>query len=50
MVQRAVAMGGTCTGEHGVGIGKQQFLKLEFGEAAIGVMRTIKAALDRTTF
>ena len=46
MVQRAVAMGGTCTGEHGVGIGKQQFLELEFGEAAIGVMRTIKAALD----
>lgn len=46
MVHRAVAMGGTCTGEHGIGIGKQKFLELEFGEAAIGVMRAIKAALD----
>ncbi|HEX5763948.1 MAG TPA: FAD-linked oxidase C-terminal domain-containing protein [Woeseiaceae bacterium] len=46
MVQRAIDMGGTCTGEHGIGIGKQKFLNLEFGEAAVALMRTIKAAVD----
>ena len=46
MVQRAIRMGGTCTGEHGVGLGKQKFLELEFGEEAIALMRTIKRALD----
>ncbi len=46
MVRRAIAMGGTCTGEHGIGIGKQKFLELEFGENAITLMRAIKAALD----
>jgi D-lactate dehydrogenase (cytochrome) len=46
MVQRAVRMGGTCTGEHGVGLGKQKFLELEFGEEAIALMRTLKSALD----
>jgi len=45
MVQRAIAMDGTCTGEHGVGYGKMDFLIAEHGEA-IGVMRTIKRALD----
>jgi D-lactate dehydrogenase (cytochrome) len=38
-------MGGTCTGEHGVGIGKLGFLRAEHGEA-IDVMRSIKLALD----
>jgi D-lactate dehydrogenase (cytochrome) len=38
-------MGGTCTGEHGVGIGKKKYLKAEHG-AALDVMRTIKRALD----
>ncbi len=45
MVERALAMGGTCTGEHGVGYGKMQSLVAEHGEG-IGVMRDIKRALD----
>jgi D-lactate dehydrogenase (cytochrome) len=45
MVTRALAMEGTCTGEHGVGYGKMDFLIAEHGEA-IGVMRMIKRALD----
>jgi len=46
MVARAIAAGGTCTGEHGVGMGKRQSLLTERGEAAVGMMRAIKAALD----
>ncbi len=45
MIMRALAMGGTCTGEHGVGYGKMDFLVAEHGEA-ISVMRAIKCALD----
>jgi D-lactate dehydrogenase (cytochrome) len=45
MVQRAISMDGTCTGEHGVGHGKMDFLIAEHGEA-IAVMRTLKQALD----
>ncbi|HVC53162.1 MAG TPA: FAD-linked oxidase C-terminal domain-containing protein [Stellaceae bacterium] len=45
MVARALAMEGTCTGEHGVGYGKMEFLPAEHGEA-VEVMRTIKRALD----
>jgi D-lactate dehydrogenase (cytochrome) len=45
MVLRALEMGGTCSGEHGVGIGKMKFLEREHG-AALEVMRTIKRALD----
>jgi D-lactate dehydrogenase (cytochrome) len=45
MVARALAAGGTCTGEHGVGYGKIEFLKSEHGEA-MSVMRQIKTALD----
>jgi D-lactate dehydrogenase (cytochrome) len=45
MVMRALAMGGTCTGEHGVGLGKMKFLEAEHG-ASLEIMRTIKRALD----
>jgi D-lactate dehydrogenase (cytochrome) len=45
LVLRALAMDGTCTGEHGVGTGKLRFLAAEHGEA-LEVMRTIKQALD----
>jgi D-lactate dehydrogenase (cytochrome) len=46
LVERALAMGGTCSGEHGVGIGKQKFLEAEHGAEALEVMRAIKRALD----
>ncbi|MCH9674196.1 MAG: FAD-binding protein [Gammaproteobacteria bacterium] len=46
MVMRALAMGGTCTGEHGVGVGKREFLIAEHGSEAVSVMRSIKLALD----
>jgi len=45
LVDRAQAMGGTCTGEHGVGLGKKKYLQAEHGEA-LEVMRTLKRALD----
>ncbi len=45
LVMRALAMDGTCTGEHGIGHGKIDFLIVEHGEA-VGVMRALKQALD----
>ncbi|MGH6988937.1 MAG: FAD-binding oxidoreductase [Stellaceae bacterium] len=45
MVMRALALDGTCTGEHGVGYGKMDFLTAEHGEG-VALMRTIKMALD----
>jgi len=46
MVQRALDMGGTCTGEHGIGMGKLKHMRNEHGDAAVDVMKAIKAALD----
>jgi D-lactate dehydrogenase (cytochrome) len=45
LVQRALAMEGTCTGEHGIGMGKQAWLREELGEA-VDVMRDIKRLFD----
>jgi len=45
LVKRAIAMDGTCTGEHGIGTGKRKFMKLEHG-GGVEVMRAIKRALD----
>jgi D-lactate dehydrogenase (cytochrome) len=46
LTERALAMDGTCTGEHGVGQGKMKYLLAEHGEPALDAMRAIKRALD----
>ena len=46
LVHRALKLGGTCTGEHGVGLHKMEFLVEETGAGAVDMMRTIKRALD----
>ena len=46
LVERALALGGTCTGEHGVGLHKMGFLRAEAGDGAVAMMRAIKHALD----
>ncbi|MEY4376058.1 MAG: hypothetical protein RJB26_608, partial [Pseudomonadota bacterium] len=45
MIERALRMDGTCTGEHGIGLGKQAWLVEELGES-VDLMRTVKRALD----
>ncbi|KAG9556356.1 hypothetical protein KCU79_g10251, partial [Aureobasidium melanogenum] len=46
MVDRALEMEGTCTGEHGIGLGKKNSLVKELGLDTIGVMQKVKMALD----
>jgi D-lactate dehydrogenase (cytochrome) len=46
VAEYALAMEGTCTGEHGIGQGKKRFLEAEHGRAAVEAMRAIKHALD----
>ena len=46
LVRRALAMDGTCTGEHGVGQGKAKYLEEEFTVPTLDAMRAIKLALD----
>ena len=45
MVARALAMGGTCTGEHGIGVGKIRYMEAEHGDS-VDVMRLIKRSMD----
>lgn len=47
MVHRAINMGGTCTGEHGIGLGKKEYLIPELGVESVNLMKTIKKALDK---
>jgi len=46
VVARGLALGGTCSGEHGIGLGKRDFLEQEHGADAMDVMRSLKLALD----
>jgi D-lactate dehydrogenase (cytochrome) len=46
LVERALAMEGTCTGEHGVGQNKMKYLEAEHGAGALELMRTLKRAID----
>ena len=46
IVRLALSMDGTCTGEHGIGLHKMEFLREEIGADGVDVMRRIKAALD----
>jgi D-lactate dehydrogenase (cytochrome) len=46
LVERALAMEGTCTGEHGVGQGKMKYLEKEHGAAALNLMRLLKRSID----
>ncbi|MFP6726467.1 MAG: FAD-linked oxidase C-terminal domain-containing protein, partial [Alphaproteobacteria bacterium] len=45
LIHRALAMDGTCTGEHGIGLGKRKYLREEHGDG-IDVMAALKAAID----
>ena len=46
LVDRAIAMEGTCTGEHGIGMGKMKSMEKELGEDVVGIMRDIKRLFD----
>jgi len=46
ITMQMIEMGGTCTGEHGIGSGKIQALEAETGAAAVSIMRSIKKTLD----
>ena len=46
MIKKAIALDGTCTGEHGVGLGKKQYLVEELGEGTVALMKAIKRTID----
>ncbi len=46
LVERALAMEGTCTGEHGIGMGKIGSMRMELGDDVVDVMRDIKKVFD----
>lgn len=46
MIEHALSVGGTCTGEHGIGLGKREAMVREHGDGAVAAMRRVKRALD----
>eukprot|EP01130_Rhizamoeba_saxonica_P004120 TRINITY_DN1698_c0_g1_i2.p2 TRINITY_DN1698_c0_g1~~TRINITY_DN1698_c0_g1_i2.p2 ORF type:complete len:218 (+),score=59.85 TRINITY_DN1698_c0_g1_i2:1128-1781(+) len=46
LVRRAIRLEGTCTGEHGVGVGKKKYLNLELGDNSVELMEKLKKSLD----
>lgn len=46
MALEAIKLDGTCTGEHGIGTGKKEYLQLEMGQGTMRLMGTIKTAMD----
>jgi len=46
LTQRAIAVGGTCTGEHGIGYGKKKYLADMYGEGGVALMASLKNAID----
>ena len=46
IMNRTLELGGTITGEHGVGLAKKPWLRQQMGDASFGLMRQVKAALD----
>uniref|UniRef100_A0A914PYR6 FAD-binding oxidoreductase/transferase type 4 C-terminal domain-containing protein n=1 Tax=Panagrolaimus davidi TaxID=227884 RepID=A0A914PYR6_9BILA len=46
LVKRALEAGGTCSGEHGIGIGKKKYLKKELGPIGYNLLQTLKRTLD----
>ncbi|KAL7540161.1 hypothetical protein ACHAXR_009911 [Thalassiosira sp. AJA248-18] len=46
MTDRAISVGGTCTGEHGVGFGKKKYLTMMYGEGGVSMMKAVKTSLD----
>jgi D-lactate dehydrogenase (cytochrome) len=46
MVERAIRLGGTCSGEHGVGLGKIEYLTTELGDGTVNLMETVKRTID----
>ncbi|KAJ7184328.1 D-lactate dehydrogenase cytochrome oxidoreductase [Mycena filopes] len=46
LVHRALALDGTCTGEHGVGVGKKEYLREELGDGTVELMKRIKKSVD----
>jgi D-lactate dehydrogenase (cytochrome) len=50
MVHRAIRLDGTCSGEHGVGVGKIEYLEEELGVGTVGLMETIKRTSELFPF
>ncbi|HEX7380975.1 MAG TPA: FAD-linked oxidase C-terminal domain-containing protein, partial [Nevskiaceae bacterium] len=46
MIDRALAVQGTCTGEHGIGLGRREKLRKQFGDDTLSLMRSLKRAWD----